>query len=49
MLKRLTSLCCLTLMAAGTIAAAAPHSDSFESQYKLQEMVVLSRHNIRSP
>ena len=40
----------LVLLLAGTSAQAqTPRTEAFRTKYKLQEVVVMSRHNIRSP
>ncbi len=50
-MKRLVRIMALMLAAASPVIAAAQaqRSQDFKDKYKLQEAVVLSRHNIRSP
>lgn len=47
-MKKLLSLALLCIMAQGTWAQME-HSDDFRAKYELKEVVVMSRHNIRSP
>jgi glucose-1-phosphatase len=37
------------LMAVTSVQAQRPRSDAFHAKYELKEVVVMSRHNIRSP
>ena len=46
--KRIISMVCLFMLTAVSVALAA-RPDTFHNDYKLEEMVILSRHNIRSP
>ena len=52
MMKKTLAAICFSLLTATTAAQAAPAApatDTAHNAYQLKEMVVLSRHNIRSP
>ena len=51
MMKKLISVLCLALLLISSLVQASPtvRPADFQSRYQLQEMVVLSRHNIRAP
>ena len=51
MMKKLLGILCFCLLAgmSPVQAAEAGHSSAFHEQYQLEKMLVLSRHNIRSP
>ncbi len=48
LLKRILPLICLFMLTTSSLTLAA-QTDTFHQDYTLKEMVILSRHNIRSP
>ena len=48
-MKRVVFIICLILMITFSTSVQAERSADFHSKYQLKEMVILSRHNIRSP
>ena len=46
---KLTMLALLLVMLPSLLMAQLQRSEQFKQNYKLQEVVILSRHNIRSP
>ena len=52
MKKQSLKLCCLLLaliLGGASVQAQMKRSDDFRAKYQLKEVVVMSRHNIRSP
>ena len=48
-MKRILSMVVVVLMAGTNAQAQMKRSDDFRAKYELKEVVVMSRHNIRSP
>ena len=48
-MKRILVIATVAMMAVISVQAQIKRSDAFRAKYELKEVVVMSRHNIRSP